>query len=647
MTQRQTSLNLNEPATPVLVGSAAVAIFILTIIAYWPALHAGFIWDDDQYVWNNPLLTSGDGLKTIWFSPTDNPQYYPVVFTTFWIEHKLWGFDARGYHWVNVILHALNAIMVWRICRVLRIPGAWLVGAVFALHPVHVESVAWITERKNVLSGSFYLAAMLAYLRFDQPTAPSGEHRAAQDSHAWPWYAAALGLFILALLSKSVTCSLPAALILVMLWQRKPLTWRRLAPLIPLFAIGLFLGLNTAKLERDHVLAVGPDFDFSVAERMVIASNALLFYPAKVLWPHPIIFVYERWTLNAASIASYWPLGVVILIAAFLVVLYVRGIRGPALALAFFAGTVFPALGFFNVYPMIFSFVADHFQYLASLGVIVLVIGAAARWLNDQQRLAALALIILPTLIWLTSQQAANYHNLLTLWTHTVARNPRAWLARTNLSPILLQRAEFELTSGRQVEAARYVREAREHAQKAVELKPDHCPALSNYSEALRFEGQYEKALQAIDEAIRLSKTQLRPGSREDPNYQFQRGRLLESLNRRFEAIEAYRKAIELDPESFLFRASLAQALVARREMPEAMRLTDSMIEAVERRAAASAAIDAHSLALVSAAFASAGETHYATRAIDAAIRLATRHGLTQQAGLLQQKRSTLSASSQ
>jgi protein O-mannosyl-transferase len=629
MPDQHSTLKIDEADVPHFIAGFALVIVILTILAYWPALQAGFIWDDQQYVWGNPLLLDGTGLRQIWLTPTASPQYYPVVFTTFWIEHKLWGFDARGYHWVNVILHGLNALLVWRICLRLRISGSWLIGAVFALHPVHVESVAWITERKNVQSGFFYLSAMLGYLQFDE------RRGTPQERKAWFWYAAALAMFILALLSKSVTCSLPAALMLVMLWQRKPLTWKKLAPLIPLFAIGLYFGLNTARLERDHVMAVGPDFDFSMAERVLIASNALLFYAGKLLWPHPLVFVYERWVLNAQSILSYWPLALLLCFAALLIVLYVRGIRGPALALAFFAGTLFPALGFFNVYPMIFSFVADHFQYLASLGVIVLVVGSLARWLADQQRVAALGVIILPTLLWLTSQQSAIYQNLYTLWTHTIARNENAWLARTNLAPILLQQADIEIASGRAGEAQRYIREARSHAEKAVALKPDHSPALSNYSEALRYEGQFEKSLEAIETAIRLNPR--------DPNYHFQRGRLLEALNLRFEAVEAYRKAIELDPSSFLFRAMLVHALINRQNMGEAVRITDSMIEESSSRQRSLAEIDIYSLEMLAAPFARAGEPDVAARTIDAAIALAQRHDMTDHLSALQKKRKGLS----
>ena len=206
-----------------------------TFLAYSPVWQCAYIWDDDDYVTKNVHLRTLDGLWRLWI-PKTTRQYYPAVFSTFWLEYQLWGLRPLGFHLVNVLLHAVNGILVWRIAARLKIPGAWMIGAVFALHPVHVESVAWITERKNVLSGLFYLSSMLAYLRFDRLRGTARLQQVADIlGSGWRWYVLSLALFVLALLSKSVTCSLPAALILVMLWQRKPFTIAQLAPLAPMF----------------------------------------------------------------------------------------------------------------------------------------------------------------------------------------------------------------------------------------------------------------------------------------------------------------------------------------------------------------------------------------------------------------------------
>ncbi len=429
---------------PRLFGALLV---LVTLLAYLPAFKAGFIWDDNVFLTANPHLGTLEGLRSVWI-PGKTSQYYPAVFTAFWLEHELWGLEPAGYHAVNVALHALNALLVWKLCRKLRIPGAWYVGAVFALHPLHVESVAWITERKNVLSGCFYLLAALAYLKFQEeregpsatglasPAGPGGARPA-------PWYAAALALFVLALLSKTVTCSLPIALILMMLWQQKELTLRRLWPLAPLFLIGMVLGLHTAHLER--VLgALGPDFDFSFAERVQIAGRALLFYPQKLLAPWPLMLVYPRLEPEAVSLAAHWPLAVILPVAGVATVAYRRGTRAPALALAFYAATIFPALGFFNVYLMVYTFVADHHAYLASLGILALIVATLATRLPPRGWVHGAGAVVLAALAAMTWKQASIYEDSESAWRATARHNPEAWVAYNNLGKLALERGSNE-----------------------------------------------------------------------------------------------------------------------------------------------------------------------------------------------------------
>lgn len=434
-----------------LLGALLVAI---TFTAYLPATKAGYIWDDDAYLTKNELLLDGSGLRRVWI-PSNTPQYYPVVFTTFWIERQLWGLRPAGYHIVNIALHALNAWLAWRLCKSLRIRAAWFIAAIFALHPVHVESVAWITERKNVLSGAFYLLAAIAYLRFVEQSSATERSRAPEEhreasAHAasivsshgarWWWYGLSLVTFVMALLSKTVTCSLPVALILMMVWRRDRITVRRLAQLAPMFAIGVALALNTAHLERTHVGAAGADFDFTFIERSWIACRALVFYPQKLAIPWPLAFVYPRWTLATADPLEWWPLAILLVIVALLAASWWRGARGPALASAFFATTIFPALGFFDVYPMRYSFVADHFAYLASLGLIALVVAGVATLADRFALVAVLGAAMLVGLAALTWNQCAMYSNEEALWTQTARRNPSAWIAHNNLGKLASER---------------------------------------------------------------------------------------------------------------------------------------------------------------------------------------------------------------
>jgi len=484
----------------------------------------GFIWDDDDYVTANPYVRDAGGLRDIW-TPGKTRQYYPAVFTAFWMEYQLWGDEARGYHIVNVLLHVANSLLLWRIMTVLGIRGAWLIAAVFALHPVHVESVAWITERKNVLSGFFYLAAGLCWLRFDPPGASvaGDDHRDLKDVEqtaitpcpspkergGYWWYAACLVLFVLALLSKTVTCTLPAALMLVMLLKRQRITWQRLAFLAPMFTIGFVFAMQTAALERSSVGAIGGEFELSFIERCLVASKALLFYPWKIVWPWPVMFVYPRWTIDAGDVWPYRSVLAVLLVGAGALWLFVRGRRGPFIGLAFSAGTVFPALGFFNVFPHQYSWVADHFQYLASIGIIALLIGGLSLLLRCEKRLTLAGMVILVPCAVLTWAQSATYQNAETVWRDTLSKNDQAWLAHANLASIVLLQADSALRAADVDAATRLAGEAEHHARRATEINPANPQAHANRAEALRLLGRFAEAVKEQDTALEEARGRL------------------------------------------------------------------------------------------------------------------------------------------
>jgi protein O-mannosyl-transferase len=263
----------------------AAALAATVFLAYRPAWQGALIWDDDAHV-TRPELQSWHGLYRIWFDLKATQQYYPLLHSAFWIESRLWGRDTLGYHLVNIFLHITAAILVAVILRRLAIPGAYLAAAIFALHPVNVESVAWITELKNTLSTVFYLSAALVYLGFD--------HRRRASL-----YAGALGLFVLGLLSKTTTATLPAALLVVFWWQRGRLSWRRdVLPLIPFFVLGAAAGLFTAWVERVIGGAQGADFNFTIVERCLIGGRAVWFYLSKLFWPVNLTFIYPRWHVS-------------------------------------------------------------------------------------------------------------------------------------------------------------------------------------------------------------------------------------------------------------------------------------------------------------------------------------------------------------
>lgn len=553
----------------------AILLFILTIGAYFPALHAGFIWDDDDYVHENPHLLDLDGLARIW-TPQNTPQYYPVVFTTFWIEHHLYpdhpvyGTHPFGYHLVNVLLHALNAWLLWLVLTRLGVaPGVgWTIAALFALHPVHVESAAWITERKNVLSLAFALLAALAYLRFDRERTRRDEALAMNRDDAgdtpWTWYAASLLLFACALLSKSVTASLPIALALIHFLRRDALTARRLAPLAVFLLMGAAAGLHTAYIERVRVGAVGPDWDISFIERMLIAARVYLFYPWKILCPWPLIFIYPRWEISATDPRAWLWLGAAgALVMGVLITAWRAGRRGVIVALLFYSAAIFPALGFANVYPMRFSFVADHFQYHASIGMIALIVAAGA-WLLSRCRQASLAPVVAGALLavsgGITFVTTFKYKDAETLWRVTAERNPAAWIAHTNLSRILLQRSQSALDAGDEQAIQHLAREAEQSARRALEHRPDHDSALTNLAEALRLQGRLEEAVDAMRASIASLERQLADFRTRNAVQQIRLtidtlgtdhlllGRLHELTGRLAEAEAAYLRSHELNP---------------------------------------------------------------------------------------------------
>lgn len=515
------------------------ALLAATLVAYGPALRGEFLWDDDAHV-TRPELRSWQGLYRIWFQLDATQQYYPLLHTAFWVQWHLWGDSTLGYHVVNVVSHVAAAVLAALVLRRLDVPGAYLAAAIFALHPVHVESVAWITELKNTLSAVFYLSAALCYLRFDE-----SRHRR--------WYCVALALFLLGLLSKTVTATLPAALLVVFWWLRGRLSWRRdVLPLVPWFVLGALAGVFTAAVERKLIGAEGESFDLTALERGLIAGRAVWFYLGKLVWPADLMFVYPRWNVDATAWWQYLFPGAALALFGGLWWLR-RSVRGPLAGMLFFAGTLLPALGFLNVYPFRYSFVADHFQYLASLGVISLAAAGLAIWLGRRERWQhpvgyAVCLVFLAVLAGLTRQQSCMYAGFETLFRTTIARNPSCWMAHNNLGIALAERGQVD--------------EASEHFRRALEIKPDHAEAHNNLSLALQRQGK-------LDEAIAHAQTALRV----NPNYaecHFHLGNTLSQKGQVAEAIVHFRRALDVRPDYTKAHINLGIALLGQRRLEEA-----------------------------------------------------------------------------
>jgi len=552
---------------------AAGGIVLLAFAAYWPALSGSLLWNDPDYV-TKPGLRSLHGLWRIWFEVGATEQYYPILHSTFWMEHRLWGDWAAGYHAANVALHALAACLFATILRRLAVPGAWLAACLLTVHPVCVESVAWISEQKNTLSLVFYLLSALAYLRFDQTRGLGA-------------YAAGFVWFALATLSKSVTATLPAALLVVFWWRRGSLSWRRDAlPLLPWLGLGAGVGLFTAWVERTYIGASGAAFSLGFVQRCLLAGRAAWFYLGKLAWPVNLTFIYPRWTVDAGNLGQYlYPLGALALVAALWLI---RGrSRGPLAVALLFGGSLFPTLGFFNVYAFVFSFVADHWQYLASLAVFA---GAAAAWAQWRERaghaahspaVAASALVaVLAVLTW---RQTRMYRDVETLYRTTLERNPESWLAQNNLGGVLV-------ASGRQAEALEHYREAARIAphypeiysnwgaalvqlgrmpeaiaqiERALRIEPNYVSAQVNLANALLASGRPADAAAHYEAALRI-----RPGN---SDWELGLGVSLARIGRMREAIAHDEAALRLMPDSKEAHGSLGNALEAVGDLPDAI----------------------------------------------------------------------------
>jgi tetratricopeptide (TPR) repeat protein len=414
------------------------------LVCYWPALKGEVLWDDPAHL-TAPELRTLAGLVRIWTEVTATQQYYPVLHTAFWLEHKVWGDAVWGYHLINVMQHALACCLLALVLQRLRTPRAatarspgepapaepspptdwfaWGGALIIAVHPVCVESVAWISEQKNTLSTLFYFGAALAWLHFAESRRPAA-------------YVTASLCFLLAVGSKTVTCTLPAALLVVQWWRHGRIDARRdVVPLLPWFGIAVAAGLGTAWIERNLIGADGAEYALTFVQRLLLAARIVGFYLGSVVWPADLAFFYERWDVAATS-PGWWPFFVAALAATIVFWAVRRRTRGPLAAWLQWVGTLFPALGFFNVFPFAFSYVADHFQYLATFSLIGAAALGVAGWCERSQSPLRPAIVgtlggaLCLVFVALSRAESRHYQSNLALFSASVATVPGNWMAQ-------------------------------------------------------------------------------------------------------------------------------------------------------------------------------------------------------------------------
>lgn len=537
--QRKETVGRSAPTGPSRLEP--LILFAATLVAYSPAWHGGVLWDDNAHL-TRPDLQSTAGLWRIWFDVGATQQYYPVTHSAFWIMHRLWGDATLGYHLVNIALHASSAWILALILRRLAIPGALLAAVLFALHPVQVESVAWMTELKNTLSGVCYLGAAFFYLRFD-------ERRQTRD------YATALVLFVVGLLAKTVAAMLTPVMLVVFWWKRGTIEWRRdLCPLIPFFSVGVSAGLVTAWFETVLNGARGIEFQTGVFDRLLIASRAICFYLFTLIWPFRLSFIYPRWEIHASAWRQDAYLMAVL--GAFIVCWLLRHrSRAPLAAMLIFCITLVPALGFFDVYPFRYSFVADHFQYLATIAAFT----AFSAWLLHRfdrnavlSRRAEVVLCVVfgAPLGLLTWNQSRQYIDEVTLYRATLERNPGCWLCHNNLATPKLHGSTVELE------------DAIAHLRESLRINPADAEAHNNMGGAYQRLGQFAEALEEHQRALQLNPRLVEA--------RYNMGVCYQAMNRFEEAREQYRQATRAQPDYAMAHYNLGTTLTSLGNLNEA-----------------------------------------------------------------------------
>ena len=441
-----------DPQQPATLWQA-VALLAITLLAYLPVASAGFVWNDDDLTAILALIQQ-QGLSAVWFS-SEAFNYWPMTWSSYWIEHQLLGNDpATGlpdptsYHVVNVLLHAAASLLLWRVLLRLEIPGAWLAAAVFAVHPVNVESVAWITQRKNVLAMVFYLLALCQFLEFERTNRPLR-------------LVAAVAAFLLAMLSKGAVVALPLVLLLLAWWRRGRVTRKDLLCSIPFLVVAVVM--SGVEIWFQQVKAIGEETirDAGLVERLMATGPVAWFYLQKALLPIELAFVYPLWQFDTSQAAQWLPLAAGLAVLGTLIWATRKGLdRGPLAAVLYTLFCLGPVLGLVDIYYFRYSLVADHYQYVAMPGLIVLVVAAAARFAHrhtiDRVTLRVASLGLVAVLGGLTWQQVDIYQTPQQLWRDTLARNPGCWLAHNQLANL--------------VNSSQKVDDARQHYLEALRL---------------------------------------------------------------------------------------------------------------------------------------------------------------------------------
>jgi len=549
----------------------AALIVIACLWIYSPVFDGEWLWDDDYLITDNPVVQSPGGLWQIWFAPT-TADYFPLTMSALWLLWQCFGLDSTGYHIVSALLHALGACLVWALLRSVGLRGAWLAALIFAVHPIAVESVAWVSELKNTFSLPFFLAGACFFVRFE-------------DTGRRGFYWAALGFFLAAMLAKSSVVMFPVAMLLYTWWRRDRIAWRDLWNAAPFFLVSLLLGLVTLHFQHSRAIGDEPIPIGGLDSRFAIAGMGIFFYLSKILWPAVLVPIYPQWSANPPEPLQFlpWPI-----LAAILVIFWLKRKtwgRHALMGVGFYLIMILPVLGFVAMSYMRVGWVADHFVYIPMIGIVALCVAAGYR-VRDlapaswRPFFGIFAALVVAVLAFWSHRYAGIWENEDKLWNFTLQHNWNCWQAHNRIGAREFNRGNVDV--------------ALDHFREATRLRPDLAETQNNLGSAVLAKKDTKAAIQHFKEALRLSPTIVaiqtnlaralvldgQPEaaaelyadlSKRYPNnavFFCNLGVTLHQSGKTEEAIASFRRALEIDPNLADARENLRAALNGSQKPP-------------------------------------------------------------------------------
>jgi protein O-mannosyl-transferase len=565
--------------------SAGIALIVAaTFAAYWPCINGAFILDDDKLLTENDIVHNPEGLQRFWFT-TESLDYWPVANNVLWLEWRLWGMHQAGYHFTNLFLHAAEALLIWVVLRKLGVSGGFFAALFFALHPVNVETAAWIAQHKDMLAVLFFLLSILWYLKAQNPFTPSP--LAPLPSPLF--YCLSLAGFVIAMLSKGSVAILPLVLVVLDWWLRGPraapgvemlnneeefanqdtifgrmendiiqFISRELPRTIPFFLVAAVLVPVNIWFQTHGTDTVVRNVSF--VQRLLGAGSVPWFYIYKAFVPLNLDFVYPNWKIDAREFLWWLPLAAT-LATSLVLWTYRNGWGRPFLfAWGFLCVSLVPVMGLTDVGFMRHSLVADHYQHIALIGSVSLAAAGLELWRARSRggsRLVVplIAVAVAGTLALLTWRQSNYYRDPLDLYQYALEKNPDCWMIHNNMGKRLYEEGKSYESNGFADNALRLMNEAISYYKKAIKLNPDFPEAHYNMGLALDETHRAAEAIPEYDIALKL-----------DPGYVHALNNMGNSMihaNRPGDAVAYYERAIKINPNYMPAHNGLGAALLA------------------------------------------------------------------------------------